>query len=90
MICGHGSRSASAVAEFAGLAETLRGYFPDWPLEYGYLEFAKPIIKTGLDKLRAQGVEHILAVPGCCSRRDMRKMIFPRCSIATPPNTASP
>ena len=64
MICGHGSRSASAVAEFAGLAETLRGYFPDWPVEYGYLEFAKPIIKTGLDKLRAQGVEHILAVPG--------------------------
>ena len=64
MICGHGSRSASAVAEFAGLAEVLRGYFPDWPLEYGYLEFAQPIIKTGLDKLRAQGVEHILAVPG--------------------------
>lgn len=64
MICGHGSRSASAVAEFAVLAEKLRPVFPDWPVEYGYLEFATPVIKTGLDRLRDQGVNHVLAVPG--------------------------
>jgi len=64
MICGHGSRSKSAVTEFAVLAEKLAPLFPDWPVEYGYLEFATPVIKTGLDKLRAQGVNHVLAVPG--------------------------
>ena len=64
MICGHGSRSASAVKEFAVLSEKLPAYFPDWPVEYGYLEFATPVIKTGLDKLRDQGVNHVLAVPG--------------------------
>jgi len=64
MICGHGSRSKSAVTEFAVLAEKLAPLFPDWPVEYGYLEFATPVIKTGLDKLRAQGVTHVLAVPG--------------------------
>ena len=64
MICGHGSRSKSAVTEFAVLAEKLAPLFPDWPVEYGYLEFATPVIKTGLDKLREQGVTHVLAVPG--------------------------
>ena len=64
MICGHGSRSKSAVAEFAVLSEKLPAYFPDWPVEYGYLEFATPVIKTGLDKLKEQGVNHVLAVPG--------------------------
>ena len=64
MICGHGSRSKSAVTEFAVLAEKLAPMFPNWPVEYGYLEFATPVIKTGLDKLREQGVTHVLAVPG--------------------------
>ncbi len=64
MICGHGSRDGQAVAEFATLAERLTPRFPDYPVEYGYLEFATPIIRTGLDKLRAQGVNHVLAVPG--------------------------
>jgi len=64
MICGHGSRSKSAVTEFAVLAEKLAPLFPEWPVEYGYLEFATPVIKTGLDKLRDQGVNHVLAVPG--------------------------
>ena len=64
MICGHGSRSKSAVTEFAVLAEKLAPIFPDWPVEYGYLEFATPVINTGLDKLRAKGVTHVLAVPG--------------------------
>jgi len=35
-----------------------------WPVEHGYLEFATPIIRNGLDKLRDQGCSRILAVPG--------------------------
>lgn len=64
MICGHGSRSQAAVDEFAVLAQKLPAHFPEWPVEYGYLEFATPVIKTGLDSLRAQGVTRVLAVPG--------------------------
>jgi sirohydrochlorin cobaltochelatase len=64
MICGHGSRSQSAVDEFAAMAVKMKSYFPDWPVEYGYLEFANPVIRVGLDKLREQGVTHVLAVPG--------------------------
>ena len=65
MICGHGSRSQSAVDEFATLAEKLPAYLPDdWMTDYGYLEFANPVIRDGLDKLREAGCERILAVPG--------------------------
>ena len=64
MVCGHGSRSQAAVDEFAVVAERLRDHFPDWPVEYGYLEFANPVIRDGLDKLREAGCDHILAVPG--------------------------
>ena len=64
MICGHGSRNRGAVREFAQLAERLKARFPGWPVEYGYLEFANPVIKDGLDRLREQGCTRILAVPG--------------------------
>jgi sirohydrochlorin cobaltochelatase len=64
MICGHGSRDDKAVAEFANLQARLAERFPDYPVEYGFLEFATPIIRTGLDKLAAQGVDHVLAVAG--------------------------
>ena len=63
LICGHGSRNRLAVAEFADLAGALRQRLLPLPLEYGYLEFAQPILRDGLEALRAQGVQHILAVP---------------------------
>ncbi|SEK90436.1 sirohydrochlorin chelatase [Pacificibacter marinus] len=65
MICGHGSRSQSAVDEFAVLAEKLPALLPsDWMVDYGYLEFANPVIRDGLDRLRNAGCDRILAVPG--------------------------
>lgn len=65
MICGHGSRSKSAVSEFAVLAEKLPALLPEaWECDYGYLEFANPVIRDGLDRLREAGCERILAVPG--------------------------
>ncbi len=65
MICGHGSRSQVAVDEFSVLADRLPEYLPpDWEVEYGYLEFANPVIRVGLDKLREKGCTKILAVPG--------------------------
>jgi len=64
MLCGHGSRNQLAVGEFAVLCERLRERLPGVPVEYGYLEFANPVIHQGLDRLRAQGVTKVLAVPG--------------------------
>ncbi len=65
MICGHGSRSQAAVDEFAVLARRLPEHLPsDWPVEYGYLEFADPVIRDGLDRLREKGCTRILAAPG--------------------------
>ena len=64
LICGHGSRNRQAVGEFAQLAEGLRRRLPQLPVEYGYLEFARPILRDGLESLRQQGVKRVLAVPG--------------------------
>ncbi len=65
MICGHGSRSQSAVDEFATLADKLPALLPeDWITDYGYLEFANPVIRDGLDRLREAGCTRIFAVPG--------------------------
>ncbi len=63
LICGHGSRNRQAVEEFASLANGLRPRMGGLPVEHGYLEFAKPILRDSLDRLRAQGVKRVLAVP---------------------------
>lgn len=65
MICGHGSRAQAAVDEFRVLAEKLPAYLPaGWVTDYGYLEFANPVIRDGLDNLRRAGCDRIVAVPG--------------------------
>ena len=64
MICGHGSRSKSADAEFGLLAARLKERYPDTPIEYGFLEYSAPNIHMGLNSLKDQGVNHIIAVPG--------------------------
>jgi sirohydrochlorin cobaltochelatase len=64
MVCGHGSRDASAVAEFRRLVDGLIARLPHYAVESGFLEFARPILSEGLDRLRARGVERVLAVPG--------------------------
>ena len=63
LVCGHGSRNRLAVDEFAQLAGQLAEHLGEIPLEYGYLEFARPILRDGLERLRQQGVRHVLAVP---------------------------
>ncbi|MDH3658544.1 MAG: sirohydrochlorin chelatase [Alphaproteobacteria bacterium] len=64
MVCGHGSRDVGAVDEFNQLVTDIAGRLPHLPVESGFLEFAHPVIRDGLDSLRNQGVDHILAVPG--------------------------
>ncbi|MEO5376011.1 MAG: sirohydrochlorin chelatase [Alphaproteobacteria bacterium] len=64
MLCGHGSRDVEAVREFEVLAAHLKRRMPLYEVESGYLEFARPIIRTGLDALKARGVTRLVAVPG--------------------------
>jgi sirohydrochlorin cobaltochelatase len=64
MICGHGSRDQGACDEFRRVVGRIAAALPEWPVEMGYLEFARPVIREGLDRLRARGVGRVLAVPG--------------------------
>ncbi len=64
MVCGHGSRDEEAVREFASVAQGIRQRLPHYQVESGFLEFATPIIREGLEKLRAGGCDLVLAVPG--------------------------
>src|SRR3546814_11761700 len=64
LVCGHGSRDADAIREFEAVAAGLRTRLPEYPVEHAFLEFATPVIRTGLDALHARGVRHVLAVPG--------------------------
>ncbi|MFO0998037.1 MAG: sirohydrochlorin chelatase [Alphaproteobacteria bacterium] len=63
MLCGHGSRDASAIREFDAVAARMRERLRAYDLEHGYLEFARPIIAEGLDTLRSRGATSILAIP---------------------------
>jgi sirohydrochlorin cobaltochelatase len=64
MVCGHGSRDIEAIGEFEAVARGIRERLPQYEVESGFLEFAQPIIRDGLDKLHARKVREILAVPG--------------------------
>ena len=63
MICGHGSRDVNAVEEFNLLAQHFRARLPQYDVESGFLEFARPVIRDGLNKLKERGATRILAVP---------------------------
>lgn len=64
MICGHGSRDKGAVDEFNQLAVRIKERLPEHQVESGFLEFATPVIRTGLDKLRDAGAKKIVCLPG--------------------------
>ncbi len=64
MVCGHGSRDADAIREFEAVAAGIAERLPQYDVDSGFLEFATPVIREGLDALRARGVDDILAVPG--------------------------
>ena len=64
MLCGHGSRDVDAVDEFHALSRRLRDRLSDYDVESGFLEFARPVIREGLDALKARGAERIICLPG--------------------------
>ena len=64
MVCGHGSRDEAAVNEFQSVARGIKERLPQYETDWGFLEFATPVIRNGLDALREKGIRKVLAVPG--------------------------
>jgi len=64
LFVGHGSRDNDAVTEFYQLAQHFQKRFPDRLVETGFLEFVRPIIAQGVEKLIEKGATHIQAIPG--------------------------
>src|SRR5215472_8212448 len=64
MVCGHGSRDVDAIREFELVAAGIKARLPGYDIETGYLEFARPMIRDGLEALKSRGARRILAVPG--------------------------
>lgn len=63
LICGHGSRDDEAIREFEAMAAGLRPRLGARDFVTGYLEFARPTIREGLDRLAARGATRIHALP---------------------------
>ena len=63
LLCGHGSRDPQAVKEFINVVNKIKSRIPDIPVEFGFLEFNRPIISEALDQLRNLGVERVIALP---------------------------
>ncbi len=63
LICGHGSRNRLAIDEFAQLVLSIKLRMPSIPIEYGYLEFARPVISEALDRLHSQSLKRVIAIP---------------------------
>ena len=53
MVCGHGSRDPDAIREFESVARGI-GAPAAVPVASGFLEFVRPVIRDGLNKLRAR------------------------------------
>ena len=63
LLCGHGSRDPQAVKEFINVVNKIKSRIPEIPVEFGFLEFNRPIISEALDQLRNLGVERVIALP---------------------------
>jgi len=63
LICGHGSRNKLAIEEFKILTQCIQERFSFLRVEYGFLEFAKPSLNDGLEKLKQNSVKKVIAIP---------------------------
>jgi sirohydrochlorin cobaltochelatase len=64
LIAGHGSRDPQGIAEFLELARLFRARQPGTAIEVAFLEFARPTIQEGIDRLAHSGVTTIVILPG--------------------------
>ena len=63
LICGHGSRDKEGVDGFKELVHHLQIRYPEYMVDYGFLEFAHPVYAAAVERLYVAGVREIIAVP---------------------------
>lgn len=63
LLCGHGTRVERGAEAFRAFALKFKDYLKDYPLEAGFLELSEPSFDDGVQKLKEQGVDDIIAVP---------------------------
>jgi sirohydrochlorin cobaltochelatase len=64
LIAGHGSRDPDGIAEFLDLARHFRACRPDLPVQIAFLEFARPTLQEGIDRLVQGGAREVTVLPG--------------------------
>lgn len=62
LVLAHGSREKATEETFQEVVQ-MAAKQVQIPVETAYMEFGKPDIAAGLDKLAAQGVKHVRVVP---------------------------
>src|SRR3954463_12933169 len=62
LVIGHGSRDPAGVAEYWQFVDLVTRT-ADVPVGGGFIELAEPDLDTAIDKLVADGAEHVVAVP---------------------------
>lgn len=62
LVLAHGSREKATEETFQKVVEMAAGQVKI-PVETAYMEFGKPNIAAGLDKLLSRGVDHVRVVP---------------------------
>ena len=63
LILAHGSRQKSTEDVLHDIVNELKEQFEGWIIETAFLQFSKTSLKTGMDKLRQQGISNIKIIP---------------------------
>lgn len=63
LILAHGSREAATEETLQQVIGHLKAIFSDEIIETAYLQFSKTDLETGLDRLKAKGVDDIVVIP---------------------------
>jgi sirohydrochlorin cobaltochelatase len=63
LICGHGSRDPEGVEGFKELVRLLKLRYPEYIVDYGFLEFAHPVYAAAVERMYVAGVREIIAIP---------------------------
>src|SRR5689334_6255478 len=64
LFVGHGSRDPEATEEFQELVERFRSGEPERVVEFGFLEFARPVLAEGIDRCVERGARTVAVLPG--------------------------
>ncbi|KNE79576.1 MULTISPECIES: sirohydrochlorin chelatase [Streptomyces] len=77
VITAHGSRDPRHAATVTALAERVRSLRPGLRVETGYLDFCAPSVPRLLDRLAAEGVREVIALPLLLTRAFHAKSDIP-------------